>query len=339
MEKILIIQTAFIGDAILTLPMIQKLKEFFPSSLIHVIAIPSTAEIFLSSPVVNDVLVIDKKGKHKSLLSLIRFINTIKQNGYTKIYSPHRSFRSSFIVLMLGAKESYGFSNSSFKTVYKKTAEYVPSHHEVRRNLDLIGFDSNEDSWKMLPQIKPSEIAVEKVSRFISSLKNDKKFVAIAPGSVWNTKVYPKEYFEKLIEYFIGKNFYTLLIGGEKDKVICEEFEQKFWGNASSAAGSFSITETIELLKHVELLVSNDSSPSHMAMCADIPAITIYCSTVPRFGFFPYNNKSKFISYDNLNCKPCGIHGHKKCPVNTFDCGWKLTPEEVVSKIKDMLNA
>ncbi len=74
MEKILIIQTAFIGDAILTLPMIQKLKEKFPQSEIQVIAIPSTLEIFSASPFINEVIIIDKRGKHKSVFSLFNFV-------------------------------------------------------------------------------------------------------------------------------------------------------------------------------------------------------------------------------------------------------------------------
>ena len=56
--------------------------------------------------------------------------------------------------------------------------------------------------------------------------------------------------------------------------------------------------------------------------CVQIyPVLTIYCSTVPEFGFYPYNKKSSYISFNDLNCKPCGIHGYEKCPIKSFDCG------------------
>ena len=72
--------------------------------------------------------------------------------------------------------------------------------------------------------------------------------------------------------------------------------------------------------------------------CAwDIPVLTIYCSTVPGFGFYPYNNKSKYLSYDKLDCKPCGIHGYRVCPVNSFDCGYKLIPEDILEEVEKML--
>ena len=72
-------------------------------------------------------------------------------------------------------------------------------------------------------------------------------------------------------------------------------------------------------------------------MCADIPVLTIYCSTVPGFGFYPYNDKSKFISFDGLQCKPCGIHGYHICPIKTFDCGKKLLPENVFKLVEKMI--
>ena len=73
-------------------------------------------------------------------------------------------------------------------------------------------------------------------------------------------------------------------------------------------------------------------------MIADIPTLTIYCSTIPQFGFYPYNKKSDYLSFNELNCKPCGIHGHDKCPINTFDCGYKLMPEMVIEKIAKLLD-
>ena len=75
-----------------------------------------------------------------------------------------------------------------------------------------------------------------------------------------------------------------------------------------------------------------------MGMCADIPVLTLYCSTSYNFGFYPYNEKSSYLSYDDLFCKPCGIHGYNECPVGTFDCGFLLKPGIVISKIEKMLN-
>jgi heptosyltransferase-2 len=338
-EKILIIQTAFIGDAILTLPMIQVLNKMFPESEIHVLCIPSSEEIFKASPFVNEVLAIDKRNKHKSFSSLYSFSKKIRDERYTRIYSPHRSFRSALLVMFSGIRETSGFSNSSLSHVYKNLVEYKPEHHEVQRNLDLIGFSYSVNRWKILPQLNiPSDIT-NKVDNYLDNSGINNQLICIAPGSVWNTKIYPAGYYEEIIKFIVNNTQYdVLLIGGEKDEILCSDIASKFSEKVYSAAGKFSIIESIEILKRALLLITNDSAPTHMAMCSDIPAITLYCSTKSEFGFYPYNEKSSFLSYDDLFCKPCGIHGYEKCPVGTFECGNNLKPGIVIKKIEEILN-
>ncbi|MHB8580313.1 MAG: glycosyltransferase family 9 protein [Ignavibacteriaceae bacterium] len=338
MEKILIIQTAFIGDAILTLPMIQKLNELFPNSQIDVVAIPSTTEIFSASPFINEVILLDKKNKHKSFWVLIMFSKELRSRNYTRIYSPHRSFRSSFIVMIMNIKETYGFSTSAFKHVYKYLIDYKTTNHEVQRNLDLIGYKYDDKTWRIQPIVVIPKDVVQKVEKYIANMDSKRELIAIAPGSVWNTKMYPKEYFEEIIKFLTGK-FVVILIGSEKEKKMCDEIASKFDKDVISSAGKFSLLESIEILKKTKILISNDSAPTHLGMCAGIPVLTLFCSTIPGFGFYPYNKNSSYLSYDELSCKPCGIHGRQQCPIKTFACGFKLTPNTVTTKIEEMLNA
>ncbi len=325
MEKILVIQTAFIGDAILTLPMIQILKEMFSESEIHVVCIPPSKEIFSASSCVKEVKVLDKRNKHKSIFSLYKFSQDLRREKYTRVYSPHRSFRTALLVMLLGIRETYGFSNSSLSHVYKNIIEYEPEHHEVQRNLDLVGYNYSLNEWRILPQLNIELDIKNKIDDYFRTAGIDDMFICIAPGSVWNTKVYPVEYFEEIIES-VANNYHhkVLLVGGKNDATLCSDIEKKFPGKVYSAAGMFTIVESIEILKRAELLITNDSAPTHMAMCADIPVITLFCSTSADFGFYPYNRGSSFLSYDDLFCKPCGIHGYEKCPVNTFECGCNL---------------
>lgn len=337
MERILIIQTAFIGDAILTLPMLQKLREIHPAATLDVITSPLTESIFSSSPYVNETILLDKKNEHKSFLSIVNFTKKIRKKNYTRLYSPHRSIRTSLIVLLSDIKESYGFDNSGLKHVYKYLIPYNYMVHEVQRNLDLIGFQYDEESWKIKPELEINSVVKENVSNFIKDNNLGTNIIAIAPGSIWNTKQYPPEYYKKVISSLVSKNYRIILLGGEKDKPICAQLQSGF-KDVITAAGKFSLLESIELLKSVNLLISNDSAPTHMGMCANIPVLTLYCSTSFSFGFFPYNEKSSYLSYDDLFCKPCGIHGYDECPLGTFDCGKLLKPEIVISKIENILN-
>lgn len=336
-EKILFIQTAFIGDAILTLPALQKLKEIFPSANIDVLCIPDSKEIFESSPVVSDVKVLDKKGAHKSLLKTFKYCKELRKNNYSRIYSSHRSFRTALIILLLEVRESFGFDNSSLMHVYKKLVSYNVKKHEVQRNLDLIGYKYDEKSWKILPEISSNKQSVEKIKSFLDYNNLTERFIAIAPGSIWNTKKYPLEYSKIVVDYFINQNNKVVFIGGKNDVEICSSLISSFKDKVVDASGKFSIVESIELLRNAKLLISNDSAPTHMGMCADIRVLTIYCSTVPGFGFYPYNEKSLSVSYDDLKCKPCGIHGHQDCPIRTYECGLKLLPEVIIKKAEEML--
>ncbi|MCJ7552823.1 MAG: glycosyltransferase family 9 protein [Ignavibacteriaceae bacterium] len=334
MKKILVIQTAFIGDAVLTLPMIEKLKEMENSSIIDVVSIPSTSEIFTASPFVNEVLLLEKRGKHKSIRGLRSFANDIKRRNYSRIYSPHRSFRTAIIIMLSGVRETFGFSNSSLKYVYKSIIEYNSSVHEVQRNFDLIGYKYSEDNWKILPKIKVSESAKFKVNDYFETNKITNGFVAVSPGSVWATKRYPIEYFIEVINSLVNEGKQVLLIGGDNDKEITLKIKENFEENVFNSAGLFSLIESIELIKHASLLITNDSAPTHLGMCADVKVLTLYCSTVPKFGFYPYNKLSGYLSVDDLYCKPCGIHGFDECPIKTFDCGKKLIPEIIIKRIK-----
>lgn len=335
--NILVIQTAFLGDAILTLPMIQELKKKNSESILDVLANPSTEIIFSSSSYVDNVIVIDKREKHKSIKRLNNFIKELREKSYSIIYSPHRSFRSAYITIKLGVRETYGFDNSSFKYAYKNIVKYKQTDHEVQRNLELIGEDTKDKSWKISPEIIIAETEKEKVTDILSSNKIDTEFIAVAPGSVWETKRYPKEYYSEVIKSLIAKNEKVVLIGGENDKLLCDEIAFNTNDKVKNLAGEFSVTETIQLLGSAKLLITNDSAPTHMGMCADIPVLTIYCSTAPGFGFYPYNNKSRYLSYDKLDCKPCGIHGYKECPVKSFDCGYKLIPKDILKEVEKML--
>jgi heptosyltransferase-2 len=334
-NRILVIQTAFPGDAILTLPMIQMLKRKSENIEVEVLCIPSTKEIFESSPYVNSVVVLEKLGAHRKLGTFLAFVKSLKSRDYSKIICPHRSFRSALIVWMLGKVDSYGFSSSSIPYIFKNIVNYDVSAHEVQRNLELIGFKYEGNGWRILPEIIADDSSKIKVNRYVES-NNLSNYLCIAPGSVWQTKRYPVESFRKVINFFSGKGYEIVLTGGTEDKSLCEELVTD--RNVFNVAGLFSLTETAELLKSARMLICNDSAPTHLGMCADIPVLTIYCSTVPAFGFYPYNSKSDYVSYNNLKCKPCGIHGHNKCPVDTFDCGFLLNPEAVINKALILLN-
>lgn len=334
--RILLIQTAFIGDAVLTLPLIQALAEKHDAE-IDVVAIPGTAQVFRSSPFVNEVFVLKKRAEHKSLLSVWKFGRELGRQEYDRLYSPHRSLRSTLLMLATGIKETWGFSTAAFSRLYKHIVPYQKDAHEVKR---LLAFAAPADGadWKIPPVMRVSKQQRMEVEKFLADLPAGKPIAAIAPGSVWETKRYPSSNFAEILRYLHAKDFLILLIGAEGEKKLCQELQQAVPESAHNAAGKFSLPQSVDLLRRCSLLLTTDSAPTHLGMAANIPVITLYCSTVPAFGFYPYNNRSRSLSYDEPACKPCGIHGKRKCPIATFECGYGLRPETVFEAIEDCMS-
>lgn len=333
--KILVVQTAFPGDAILTLPLLQEIKKNYTSAVLDVLCIPSTTIIFSSSPIVDNIIEFDKKGKDKNFFALFRLIKKLRREKYKIIFSPHRSVRSSIITFFSKPEYSCSFDKSALSFLYKKTVKYRNNWHEVRRNLSLLDDSYINENWKILPQIIIDDDQKEKVDRSLAA-SIFSKFIVLAPGSVWETKKYPVDYFKSIASELVKRNYSIITIGGKEDfelgEIISRNNLQIF-----NFCGEFNFIQSIYLLTKAELLISNDSAPTHLGMCADIPVLTIYCSTVPDFGFYPYNDSSRFISFEELDCKPCGIHGYHKCPQAHFNCGYYLNHETVLNEALSIL--
>jgi heptosyltransferase-2 len=334
-ERVLIIQTSFIGDCILTLPMIQRINQKNPEILIDVLTIPKCVEIFASSPYVKEVIVLDKRKEHKSFLKLYKFVQHLKETDYSKVYTLHRSFRSALITLFLGVVNTYGFNNSSIPFVFKNQIRYDYTSHEVKRNLMLVE-EVPIDDWKILPKLRLSAEKMKKIESLFSVVDSSHKIIAIAPSSEWFTKRYPLKYYKEIVGYLLDKGYIIFLMGSNNDNEICENLKTEDSAKIYNLSGQFTISESIEILKRCKLLITNDSAPTHMGMAADIKVLTIFISTLPEFGFYPYNAGSDYLSL-NFKCKPCGVHGYQVCPLGHFRCAEELKPEIVIEKIKNMI--
>jgi heptosyltransferase-2 len=337
-KKLLVIQTAFIGDAVLTLPFLQMLKEENKDFLIDVVTTSKTASLFEAVSTINKVYILDKADKHKSIFSLVKFGKELNNNNYSIIYSPHRSLRSALLTLFTNVRETYGFDNSEFPYVFKNLVEYKYDSHEIERLFAFLD-NGNEYNFKSVKaELNYSEEVKTNISDIFNKFDKTKIKVVFAPGTEWFTKQYPVEHFIEVIKKCKAKEYECILIGSDKEKELCEEIIRNIPSNSINLCGKLSIIETIYLLKKIDLLITNDSAPTHFGMIADIPVLTIYCSTISKFGFYPYNERSKYLSYDELDCKPCGIHGHKSCPEKHFNCGKKLLPQKVFDVIEEILD-
>lgn len=318
MKKILIIQTAFLGDVILATPVISELKRLFPSSEIDLLVRKGNESLLANNPKINLVHTFDKKnGKLKAILSLIK---TFRKNQYNLVINLHRFGSSGFIAGLSKGEKRYGFAKNPFSFLYTKkfSHEIGNGKHEVERNLSLIKeFGAIE---KSRPELFPSADDFAIADQIAGGT-----YFCFAPASVWFTKQLPVSKWIELIDYYT--QFGTIyLLGGKGDLDFCNEIIQQTESKMGiNLAGQLNLLESAALMKNATRNFVNDSGPLHIASAMNAPVTSFFCSTIPDFGFGPLSDDSEIKQVkEKLDCRPCGLHGHKVCPKSNFECGNKI---------------
>jgi len=336
--KILLIQTAFLGDVILTIPLVHSLKKDLKSKEVHVLIRPEAKSVFKNDPNVDKIILYDKRGTEKGLINLYKIIKKIRKNRYDVVISPHRSLRSALITFFSNAPKRIGFNINSLNFVYNKKVKYVKKFHEVDRNLSLIRplYDGEINVDFNMYNSKQDEIKAKEIINKFCNI-NEASIIGIAASSQWNTKRWPPNYYKELIDMLISNGFYVILFGSEKDTGICNEIANNYDNKILNLCGSLTINESSEVMKYCKVIVSNDTGAMHIGSVSGVTTIAIYGPTLPEFGFYPYGVKNK-IMQEKIYCRPCSIHGGQKCPEGHFRCMKNIHPKQVFEETIKLIN-
>ncbi|MGA3244435.1 MAG: lipopolysaccharide heptosyltransferase II [Bacteroidota bacterium] len=339
-ENIVVIQTAFIGDAVLTLPLIQVVRKNYQASKVDIVVAPRSKELFVNHPDIREVIAFDKRGKDRGIGGLLRLAKHLQSRAYDLALIPHRSLRSAALAFLAGIPARIGFNNSAGRFLLTGTATYRKELHEIDRNLSLLEALSIGHVQRELPCLYPSESDQKKVDRLLIELEigNPDKLIAIAPGTIWNTKRWPKERFASLAVNFDEAGMEVVLIGGKEDEEICNEIRTLSKSSmVYDASGTLTLPQSAELIRRCRILVSNDSAPMHLATAVGTPVVAIFGATVPAFGFGPTGPFDIVVETQGLKCRPCSIHGSEKCPIKTFDCMHNISHDRVFRNVMEIL--
>lgn len=340
-KNIVVIQTAFIGDAVLTLPLVQVVRKKYPGSKVDIVVTPRSKDLFVNHPDIREVIAFDKRGKDRAIGGLLRLAKQLQSRSYDLALVPHRSLRSAALALLAGIPRRIGFRKSAGRLLLTATATFHKELHEIDRNLSLLELLSIGPILRELPRLYPSEGDQKKVDRLLIELEvgNPEKLVAIAPGTIWNTKRWPKERFASLAVNFDEAGFEVVLIGGTEDEGICNEIRTLSKSSlVHDASGALTLLQSAELIRRCRLLVSNDSAPMHLATAVGTPVVAIFGATVPAFGFGPTGPLDVVVETQGLKCRPCSIHGGEKCPIKTFECMYDISHDRVFRIAMEILS-
>ena len=334
-SKVLIIQTAFLGDAVLITSLLEKIRVESPSSTIHLLVRKGLEDIFKAYPQGNfgQVWTYDKSNKLKSWWALR---NELTKEKFDQVFVAQRFFGMGLLSISIGAKKVVGFDKNPLSLFFdeKVPHEFGQGKHETERNTQLLA------SW-LGPHLHKPFLNASHLNNFPVDLQ-PKKYLSISPGSVWETKRFTVH---KWIDFIrlLPLDQEIVLMGSAAEKHLSDEIEQAFMGSSrhiSNACGRFNLQEAIAVFQQSLMSFVNDSGPLHICSAVNTPTVAIFCSTIPAFGFGPLAKQNKIIEVkEKLTCRPCGDHGKKSCPEIHFNCANSIDVQEMLQTYQAFLSS
>ncbi len=332
----LVVQTSFLGDTVLTTPLLATLAQRGP---VDVVVRPDAAALLMGHPAVRDVLVYDKRGRDRGVGGLRRLARTIRwradgsARGTTVAYLAQQSWRSALLVRLAGVPVRVGWTSAPSRALYTHAVPWDPAQHFAARCWELAWYAGHGPSSAVpRPSLVPSASETEAAIALLGTT-DARPLVVLAPSSVWGTKRWP--YYPELAQA-LAPRARIAVIGSAADHALSAAIVHAAPASID-ATGRLSLLGTAALLRQAQALVTNDSVPLHLASAMDTPTIALFGPTVPAFGFGPLATFASVLEHDTLACRPCHAHGPAVCPLGHFRCMRELPAARVVEAVDALL--
>jgi heptosyltransferase-2 len=338
--RILVAQTSFLGDVVLSTPVFAALRQKHPQAHLTAMVRPESAGVLAQHPHVDAVLVDDKRGRDGGLRSW-RVVRRLRQERFDVVVALQRSLRTAVILAAAGIPERVGFRQSTGWFLYHRCVRRDPDRHDVQRNLSIlaaVGIDPEAvDARPFVPCTEDG------VARFRSLLRAeggdpDDNLIAVAPGSVWATKRWTVQGYAALLRNMRSRFDATpVLLGARGDVEYAAAVRQAAGGVGVDLVGKTDLAVLVAAIDRSRVLVTNDSAPQHIAVARNTPVVAIFGPTTPRQGFGPYSERAVIVERE-LSCRPCSRHGGAKCPIDTHACMRDIGVDEVQRAVGALLD-
>jgi heptosyltransferase II len=320
----LVIQTAFLGDVVLTTPLLSALAA--QHGPLDVVTTPVAAPLLETLPVVRRVIPYDKRGSDRGWSGVRRLAGRLRGEKYARAYLPHRSLRTAALAFLARIPSRIGFSGV-WSFLYTATRPKPRTGHETDRLLTL----AKEPPGAYPPQLRPTAADEQAAAALV-----DGPFVALAPGSIWGSKRWP--YYADLARH-LAERHAVVVVGGAEDAELGNEIVRAVaptGRRAVNACGKLTLRQSAALIGKAALLVTNDSAPLHLATAMATPIVALFGPTVTEFGFGPLRPGDVALGMDGLLCRPCSPHGPPRCPLGHHRCMRELSVQAVTRAIEDI---
>ena len=322
----LVVQTAFLGDVVLTSGLLEVLAEQYGP--VDILVTPAAVSLVDSLGSVRSVIAYDKHGRDRGLRAGRRLAQHLAERKYARAFLPHRSFRSAALVWAARIPERIGFAGAAGQWLYTRRVERRTNLHEADRLLAL----ANEPGGRAHIHLGVTEDDRAEAYAWLAARGIGDGFVAMAPGSIWGTKRWGG--FADLIRLVPG---HVVVIGGADDRAAAAPLVDASPDRVFDASGTVPLRVSAALLERARILITNDSAPLHLASATDTPTVAIFGPTVPAFGFGPRASRAAIVERTDLKCRPCSSHGPARCPLGHHRCMGEIPATAVKDTIQALI--
>ncbi len=353
-----VLQTSFLGDMILTTPLIERLAQDGP---VHVVATPANAGILANHPAVASVIVFDKRGGDRGFGGVLRVARAVRAVGAQRAFMAQGSVRTAAIARLAGIRERVGFATSPGRVFYTRQVPFNAQWHHAQRLWQLASPAGGRETPPVVrPSLFPGDTDHAQVEALLAAagVAPSAPLIALAPGSVWATKRWPSfaEFAAALVTAvgLTGRGTATessgprgatarlVVLGAANDRPLADAIAQAVARVGGvpviDATGALSLLGSAALLSRAMVLITNDSAPLHLASAMDTPTVALFGPTVPAFGFGPLATHQTVVEHASLPCRPCHAHGPMTCPLGHWECMRMITPARVVDVTRALLS-
>jgi heptosyltransferase II len=307
--KILIELPTWLGDSIMATPAIENLSEFYSNAKIILIGSELSVELLKNHPKVTKAYVINK-----NYLEIYKISKSIAK---VDLYLSFRnSFRSKYLKLLITANKKFQFN----KEVYGIGHQVEKYNNFVNA---IIGLN-----------LMPGRLSIPFTSKKKLDKKNKKKILGINPGASYGNakRWYPEKFADVAIE--LASEYEIVIMGSKNEISIASDIEQiilnKGIGDYQNLAGKTSIHELIGEIEKLDLFITGDSGPMHIAAAFNIPTVAIFGPT-NSIETSQWMNEKNIILQKELDCQPCM---KRVCPLNHHQCMKLISEKEVLAAVK-----
>lgn len=327
-SKILIIRFSSFGDVTQSLSVPSKVKELWPTSIVHFITRKDFSSLFDKHPDVDHLYLFDKNSGIKGLIKLAIYL---RAENYTHIYDSHNNLRSNLLCFILRLFKSVNFIQ---RPIYRWKRFLL---FKLRINHFQQPFSGQRDliqplrKWGASESLPKTPLILLSKNEIIETLEKIPKlpidFLCLAPSAAYHLKRWPKQYWVDLIKNLSNHHF--VLLGGPEDRFL-DDIQKLAPERCTNLAGLLTYRQNAVLIQQSAGLVSNDTGLMHIAEQLGHKCIALM-GPAP-FGF-PSRPSTQILEL-NLPCRPCSKHGQGPCKnIKFHQCLVDLTPDIVTKRI------